>query len=258
MQGPELAQFLTDHALLRAIQEDAVARFPEESCGAVTPSGYLPLTNRALKPQLAFDCAAECAELQLKGELIAVVHSHVHDNPGPSAFDMRAQIAMDVPWGIVQTNGNRVGQVFFWGDDLPIPPLIGRDFRHGPSGTDGKGDCYALIRDWYRTERNVPLREGPRDDNWWQSADAGENNLYLDNFESAGFHRIEPIDPRPGDVILCAVRSPVPNHGAVYVGGGLMIHHVAGRMSQKVPVGPWQKYIRVWLRHQTEAAYGRR
>ncbi|WP_029311609.1 NlpC/P60 family protein [Acidiphilium angustum] len=258
MGADDLEKFLTAPALLRAIQQDAIERYPQESCGAVTPDGYVALPNKALKPELAFDCAADCAEMQMKGDLIAVVHSHVHDNPGPSAFDMRSQMSMEVPWGIVLTDGKRVGQVYFWGDTLPVAPLIGRDFRHGPSGTDHKGDCYALIRDYYRVERGVMLPEGPRDDNWWLQADHAENNLYLDNFERAGFRKIEPTEPRVGDLILCAVRSPVPNHGAVYVGGGLMIHHVSGRLSQKVPVAPWQKFIRLWLRHQTEVGDGRR
>ena len=37
------------------------------------------------------------------------------------------------------------------------PPLIGREFRHGASGSDDKGDCYALIKDWYFLEKGVKI-----------------------------------------------------------------------------------------------------
>ena len=245
----KLAAFLKMPELRRAIQEDALKRFPEESCGAVTPDGFVPLPNASPAPLISFDCSGACAELQRDGKLLAVVHSHPNGPEGPSRWDMQFAATMEVPWGLVALEKDRVGEVFFWGDQLPVPPLEGRGFRHGPSGTDGKGDCYALIRDWYRVERQIDLPDFPRSDLWWEEKD-GPNDLYRDNFAAAGFRQIEPIAPQPGDVILCSIRSRVPNHGAVYLGNGLMIHHLHRRLSQIVPVGPWQKMIRMWLRRE--------
>lgn len=250
MAPDELRDALVRPEVLRAIQEDALDRYPEEACGAVTPDGYERLDNVSPAPKISFDCSKAVAELQLRERLLAVVHSHPNGPEGPSRWDMQFQMGMDVPWGLVATDGARVGTPFFWGDALPIPPLERRPFRHGPSGTDGKGDCYALIRDYYRVERNVPLVEGERSDDWWLAKD-GPNNLYLDNFERAGFRQIEPREPRPGDVVLFTIKSPVPNHGGVYLGQGLLLHHVSRRLSQRVPIGPWTKYLSTWLRHDS-------
>jgi proteasome lid subunit RPN8/RPN11 len=239
--------FLTDRDILRAIEADARARFPIESCGAITPEGYLPLENKSPAPEISFDCSAACADLQAAGALIAVVHSHPNGPVGPGLWDMRMQMGMDIPWGLCAVSERGVSPVFFWGDSLPIPPLVQRPFRHGPSGTDGAGDCYALIRDWYRLERQVTLPDFPRDDNWWEKPD-GENNIYVDNFAKAGFVQIDSSAPEPGDVVLCAIKSKVPNHGMVYLGNGLIIHHLSTRLSQITPIAAWQKFIRMWLR----------
>jgi proteasome lid subunit RPN8/RPN11 len=233
------------------IQEYAKEQFPREACGAITPEGFLPLENMAGDPVLAFDCSRACNILSAEGRLLAVVHSHTNGRMGPSKHDMRQQIAMNIPWGLVVTDGPRVSRPFFWGDSLDVPKLEGRQFRHGPSGTDGKGDCYALIRDWYRVERQIVLPEFPRDDAWWAGANGGDN-LYLTGFGQAGFvdiGRNEGLrDPKPGDVCLMRVRSPVPNHGGVYVGNGFILHHLGDTLSIRKPLGQWIKLVTHWLR----------
>lgn len=230
-----------------AIQQHALRDFPNEACGALTPQGYVPLPNRHPEPTKHFDCAADVAELQIAGTLRAVVHSHVARNPGPSANDMIQQMAMDIPWGIVLTDGESARPPFFWGDMLEPPPLLGRKFRHGPSGSDGRGDCYALIRDWYRMTLAINLVEGPRDDNWWE---AGQN-LYLENLERAGFVTSPDgaRNPQPGDVILIHEFGPVPAHAGVYVGQGLFMHHLANRLSRREPTGPYLQAFERWIRH---------
>jgi hypothetical protein len=45
-----------------------------------------------------------------------------------------------------------------------------------------------------------------------------------------------------GDCFLMQVASPVPNHAAVYLGDGLILHHLQGRLSSRdVYGGYWQK-----------------
>lgn len=247
-----MANFELPHEAMCAIQEHAKEQFPKESCGALTPDGYVPLENRAGNPVLAFDCTEACNQLQAENRLLAVVHSHTNGRMGPSSWDMRQQEAMDVPWGLVVTDGARVTRPFFWGDSLEPPPFEKRQFRHGPSGTDGKGDCYALIRDWYRVEKQIRLPAGYRDDAWWAGVEGGDN-LYLTNIAQAGFRdlgRAEGLrDPQIGDVFLARVRSKVPNHGGVYVGDGHVLHHLGDCLSIQRPIGEWVKLVTHWLRH---------
>ncbi len=246
-----MSAFEIPHEAMCAIQEHAKDEFPREACGAITPDGFLPLQNMAGDPVMAFDCSRACDELLVTGKLIAVVHSHTNGRMGPSSWDMRQQEAMNIPWGLVVTDGKRVSRPFFWGDCIDPPPLERRDFRHGPSGTDGKGDCYALIRDWWRVERQVILPEFPRDDAWWGGAVGGEN-LYINGFGKAGFQDVGTAqglrDPQIGDVFLARIRSRVPNHGGVYVGEGMILHHMGDCLSIKRPLGQYTKLVTNWLR----------
>jgi len=108
-------------------------------------------------------------------------------------------------------------------------------------------DCYSLIRDWYAQERGIDLPDFTRFDEWWKRGE----NLYLDNFAGAGFHVVEPADMNLGDVLLMQVASPVPNHAAIYLGDGLILHHLQGRLSSRdVYGGYWQKITTHTLRHQ--------
>ena len=241
-----------------AIRAHAVAQYPDESCGMITRGGYVPLANVAQPvegversgPRFAFDCAAELAPHLVRGDVLALVHSHPDGPEGPSSKDMRQQRAMDLPWGIVMADAERASVPYFWGDMLAPPPLEGRPFRHGPSGTDGKGDCGALVRDWYRLERGVLINDYARDDEWWRHGQA----LYLDNYFDAGFRQADATDPRRGDLILMAIRSDTANHAAIYIGDHLLLHHLERRLSRIEPVLGWHKHRRAWLRHESAPA----
>jgi cell wall-associated NlpC family hydrolase len=98
-------------------------------------------------------------------------------------------------------------------------PLEGRVFVHGAI------DCYTLIRDYYRQELGITLMDFHRKDDWWHSGE----NLYVENFTKAGF--VEVDTPSNGDVILMAIGSPTPCHGAIWLDGDVLLHHLYGRLS---------------------------
>ena len=105
------------------------------------------------------------------------------------------------------------------------------------------------MRDWFRSERGVLLPNFARFDDWWKRGE----NLYLDNFSRVGFEVVNFADLRnllPGDCFLMQVASPVPNHAAVYLGDGLILHHLQGRLSSRdVYGGYWQKVTTHVLRY---------
>jgi cell wall-associated NlpC family hydrolase len=77
--------------------------------------------------------------------------------------------------------------------------------------------------------------------------------LYVDNFATAGFAVVDPDDLRVGDVLLMQVHSEVPNHAAIVLGDGLILHHLQGRLSSRdVYGGYWQKITTHTLRHQSQ------
>jgi proteasome lid subunit RPN8/RPN11 len=258
---------LTDPATTVAIKSHAVACYPNESCGVVTAAGFVPLENVSPEPRKAFDCAEAAAEYQINGTLLAVVHSHPagpRDRVAPtfpSQADMEQQVAMDVAWGLCATEGRNCTIPWFWGTGIVRPPLLRRKFRHGPSGTDGRGDCYALIRDFYLEEWAIDLPEFPRSWDWWVTEHVRDGDLYEDNFAKAGFREIPKTEVRYGDVglVLNPVADPtgrtLPSrviHGVINAGDGLVLHHKAGRLSLKEPLGTWNHLVKRWIRHSSQ------
>lgn len=230
---------------IEAMKRHAMEDFPREACGLVVATGdYLRVENCAVNPEAEFSMPEDTL---LKYDARLIFHSH----PGkylacPSAADMRSQIVTDLPWALCGALKEGASAPFIWGDGY-IPPLLGREFRHGPSGSDGKGDCYALIKDWYKQARSVELPEFPRDDLWWEHGD----RLYDGHFAEAGFCDVGLIsDPQVGDVAFMAVNSKEINHAAVYVGDGLILHHLYNRLSRHEPAGRWRKMIRRWVRYE--------
>jgi proteasome lid subunit RPN8/RPN11 len=236
MFGPDVEAAIVAHAR---------AEYPREACGLVINGAYMPVENLAENPRETF--MINVAETMQPG-VQAIVHSHPDGDPWPSVEDMAGQIATALPWGVLTVSSGGAGAVLWWGPGVPRPPLIGRDFRHGPSGSDGRGDCYALIRDWFAEERGIELMECPRKDRWWSDEEQPQN-LYLDNFAKAGFKEIAIQERQPGDVVLARVMSRVPNHGGIVLANGLVLHHLTNRLSKTEPLGRWMSHVTHALRY---------
>jgi proteasome lid subunit RPN8/RPN11 len=230
---------LAAHAA-RQMMDHAIERYPLESCGLVVAGEYVPCENVADDPSRDFVISTK--QFLSAGKIDAVVHSHPNGPDHPSRTDMQQQMEMMVPWGIVVTDGKTANPPFWWGDSLPIQPLLERTFRHGVS------DCYSLVRDWYRLERGIVLPDFARDWEWWNSG----GDLYRDGLEKAGFKIIPEgaTGCKEGDGFLAQIRSTVPNHAGLYVGKGLILHHLQNRLSLRQPVNNWMKYITHWVRYQ--------
>jgi proteasome lid subunit RPN8/RPN11 len=220
-----------------AAMKHAEDDYPNESCGLIVGGRYKRVPNSHKKPDTDFKMDGD---YWLKwGTPTAVVHSHPNGPRWPSAADMQSQVETAVPWYIVYVTEDGAVDIASWGDSLPIPQLIGRQFMHGTS------DCYSLIRDYYRVERGVTIPEYPRDDEWWSDG----KDLYSKGFKKAGFKQVPIESMQAGDVLLAKVRSPVLNHGGVYIGDDLLLHHLPNRLSRREPVGPWLKYVELCVRY---------
>lgn len=232
---------------LKAIQEHALLCYPNECCGLIIDGAYCPQENTAADPTTEFRIATDkFAAAIILGRVDAVIHSHCfdiekpskHDPRWPSTKDMEGWISSTMVWGIVATNGTECSSIL-WMDDNDIPPLIGREFQHGIA------DCYAIIRDYYRLEKNIVLMNGPRAMDWWDDG----KDLYADNFEEAGFYEISADEADVGDVCLFRVRSPVINHAAVITGNNQILHHLFHRLSGHDHLDKWRKSIVKYIRY---------
>ena len=226
----------------------AELEYPKESCGVVVEGSYRPIQNLAERPNDEFAInKLEFAKLLLLHKVDAFIHSHPDGPAYPSVRDMVSQVETKIPWGIVPVVRGKATELFLWGDGAPIPELIGRPFRHGVT------DCYSLIRDWYLLEKNILLPQYPRAWEWWNQGDM----LYEDNFKNAGFERLPSgASSQIGDVCLFRIRSRTPNHAGVFVGKGLVLHHLSGRhgydptrLSCREPLARRANMVEYWLRH---------
>lgn len=108
-----------------------------------------------------------------------------------------------------------------------IPNRYFEDFSYeGRPFIHGMFDCYTLVRDYYKRNFNIFLPTNiQRDWEWWNKGE----NLYLENAKDCSFEEAEDI--KKHDVLLMKINSPVPNHAAIYIGDGKILHHMAGRFS---------------------------
>ena len=206
------------------LEAEAYARelYPREACGLIIVAKgrerFFPRENTAHGDDHFIIAPEDYAEAEDAGEIIGVWHSHCNIGPEPSEADLVSCERTGLQWHIYAVPAGR------WHSFEPsgyVAPLVGRQFQHGVL------DCYSLIRDWYKQTRGITLLDFDRRDDWWSSGE----NLYLENFAKAGFREVE--SPQHGDVLLMQISSPVPNHGAIWLEGDFIMHHLHGRLSSR-------------------------
>ena len=172
------------------------------------------------------------------GEITTIVHSHPFNTPEPSEADLIGIELTKLLWIIVNPNTEEYTITSPTGYKAP---LVGRRFAHGVL------DCYTIIRDYYKETLNIDLINFFRQDDWWHKG----QHLYRDNFEKAGFVEVDIKNLRIHDVLIICNGATEPNHGAVYLGDGRMLHHVQGRLSSiDIFGGFWLQNLWKVVRHR--------
>ena len=218
--------------------------FPSESCGVVQvfkgKQKYIPMTNLAEDPgeHFVFD-PKENADIEDEGGIVAIVHSHPNEAPIPSDGDLVSIEKSGLPWVIVNWPTGKYQIHKPTGYELP---LIGRNFHYGVV------DCFTLCQDYYDRYLKIEVKDIPRDKGWW---DRGEN-IYKDFYEKLGFVEVDKETFQLHDWLILKILSPVPNHSAIYSGGGRMMHHMTERLScEEIYDGFYRKSTVVVLRHKS-------
>lgn len=184
------------------------------------------LENTAVNPINDFDISFDDKVALLASPPLALIHSHPNGSQEPSDRDTASQLATGWTWGISMVHGNpHTGQIFsvgfpeFWGDDVPIPPLLGRQYLWGVR------DCWTLCRDYYRlqgkTLKNVPRSRNPA------HYPSGHPQSAPFKFypPMVGFEPLDsPLDRKPGDFLTLCWRDSTPNHCAIYLGNSKLLH----------------------------------
>ena len=219
----------------------AEQEYPRESCGLVVirkgRQRYVPIKNIADHNEHFVMSAEDQVMAEDMGEVVAVVHSHPNLPPIPSQADLVGCERSGLPWLIVNWP---TGVMYEFKPTGYKPPLYGRQFAHGVL------DCYTWIQAYYGETLAIVLPDFVHQDEWWLKG----QNLYLEGFESAGFVQVDT--PQQHDGLLMRMGSPVPNHGAVFLGDGCIGHHHMGRLSSRDVYGGWYEKITTHiLRHKS-------
>ncbi|OHX20515.1 C40 family peptidase [Chromobacterium sphagni] len=204
----------------------------QEACGVVLDSGRVyPCRNLADDParQFRIDPVDRAAAEQL-GRVVGIWHSHPNAPADPSPADLAMCECTRLPWHIVSHPGGdyRYIEPCGWQADY-----LGRPYCYGVF------DCWELVRDWYKRERDVslPRPAGAERDGWWNRG----LDLFTTAAEMAGFEWVDDA-PQAGDVLLMQIQGAQPNHTALWLGDGRILHHLRDRQSEThIYGGYWQR-----------------
>ena len=216
-----------DAAMLHAKEQD-----PKESCGLLLEvkgkEKYFPCKNLSTYSHQCFIIDPnDFIKAEETGNILAVVHSHPVTQPVASQADKIGCENSKLPWHIVNPKTEQ------WGYYEPSgykPALLGRPWVWGIT------DCWSLVRDWYKEEKNIVLRD-------WERPTTPEQFLDKPLFESCawktGFRELRPEEKLiNGDVLLMSILNPTLNHVAIFLDGDVL-HHLADRISCREPYNPW-------------------
>lgn len=227
--------------------DEAIAHAKEdlenEICGLVVifkgKRKYIRCNNSAANPKDDFVIPAEdWVKADAAGEIVGIVHSHPRSRPTPSQADKVSCERSGLPWTIVNP---RTEEFHTFEPSGYQPPLYGREYCFGVL------DCYSFIQDFYKQEYGLILRDYEREDKFWEKG----LNLYTDFMALEGFYPIEEKNLKPGDGIIMNIASDIGNHGAVYLGDGMMAHHLYHRLSSRdVYGGYYRKHMLLCVRHK--------
>lgn len=176
-------------------------------------------------------------------DTVAVVLLKADDNVEQLSDEERAEMnALNLPFVLIGSN-NLISESYMPDRYTERRQYTNRPFWHGVF------DCYTLIRDFYRREWGMWLPINiHRPFGWWETGD----NHYVDNAASFDFYNAKEI--KRHDVIIMRM-GPVPNHGAIALGNGKVLHHLGGRFSCVEPLTPALKqHIAVIYRNRTVEA----
>ena len=216
-----------EKALLQALEE-----YPKESCGLLLnvkgKHKYYSCKNIATTVHQCFIIAPEdYIKANNLGDIIGVVHSHPKIPPTPSEADKIGCEQSNLPWHIINPITEQ------WGYYQPCgykPKLLGRPYVWGVT------DCYSLVKDYYKQELNIVLKDWDRP-------------VTLEDFEKdpmfercawrTGFRKLRDDEKlQKNDLIFFSIFKKEVNHIGLFLGEEI-IHHLTDRLSCKESYSPF-------------------
>lgn len=231
------------------IENTSRERYPNEAVFGVLPDlSVIELDN--IHPDPVRNFRVDSSQFY-ENECIALIHSHtvlrgerahpeIYIDPrSPSCSDIATYLQMgEIPWGILAVGEDALLPIvwlFDYDDDI-----LGKEY------ISGINDCHSVILRyyWQNFKHRIPMHV--HDATWFET----DPTMYENNFSRYGFKEVENNlnALQKGDVLLIRLFHESPTHAAVYTGDGMMVHHMANRLSCEERVERWAKRITKVLR----------
>jgi len=220
--------------LIPEITEYCKSKFPEEACGVVIlfkgRYKFIPCENVTLEDKTEYFAIHPLVYASIcdRGQVCAIVHSHTKIGAVFSEHDIASQRMLGIPWLLIGLGGG-VEEHAWLSNKKQVFDLYGREYQWHVS------DCFTFVQDWYEREMGIIIKDVQRQDKFWESG----QELYLDNFISAGFVEVPKTSMKVGDALLLQLAGSVTSHAAIYLGNNLIGHHLNGRLSSKDVLGQY-------------------
>ena len=201
---------------------------PKEAVGLVLnirgKLKYYPCNNLAITDHQCFILDPEdYLKADNAGYIVGIFHSNPINPPTPSQADKVSCEASGLPWYIVNPTSQE------WSYLEPCgykPPLLGRQWVWGVT------DCWSLVRDWYKENKNINLRDWERP---LTPQEFNDKPLFEQCADDTNFRELQNNERlEDGDVLLMSIMYPTLNHVALFFQGDV-IHHLTDRLSCREP-----------------------
>ena len=205
---------------------------PKEAVGLVLnvrgKLKYYPCNNLAITDHQCFILDPEdYVKADNIGNIVGIFHSHPVNPPTPSQADKVSCEASGLPWYIVNPTSEEWSYLEPCGYE---PPLLGRQWVWGVT------DCWSLVRDWYKENKNINLKDWDRP---LTPEEFNDNPLFEQCANDTNFRELETNERLvDGDVLLMSIMYPTLNHVALFFQGDV-IHHLTDRLSCREPYSEW-------------------
>lgn len=221
----------------RYLMDYAINYAPKEMCGLFVRRGqYIQfniLPNSSLTPDETFVISPfDYAIIEAScDEVLAVFHSHPQQTDYDfTEVDKASCEATGIDWVLFHPASDEIKIIQPSGY---IAEYLNRPFVYGIF------DCYSLVKDILKKDKNILLADYPRGDNVLEFQQPGWN-MFVENFQNEGFLELSPRGVlQKYDVLLFQIGSSKLNHVAIVwdTNRNIMYHHLAHRFSSATVFG---------------------
>jgi proteasome lid subunit RPN8/RPN11 len=229
----------------REIKAHALEQNPQECCGLVLrvddELDVFPCENSSVDRDKYFRIpAGEYIKAKRIGEIKAVYHSHCNDLENFSEFDKLNSQNHNIEFILyVIKNDNFLSYL----PNCEYNSYVGRELILGQQ------DCWSLVRDFYKQELNIEIKDDyHRDESWLEDPKDTMDKCH----EDEGFEKVD--DLKIFDCVFFRMKKTGPSsHVGIYLGNDLILHQMGGvnGYSKIEEYSPrWEKFSNYITRHK--------